>query len=249
MKIISIINQKGGIAKSSTVNVLSEGLTLKKYKTLAIDLDPQCNLTYSMGGDFNNSSIFEVLSGKAKAKDVIQKLKISDLIASNKELSGADITFNKTGKEYLLKERIEELKKEYDYIIIDTPPNLGILTINALVASDKVIIPSQANIFSLQGVENLISTIDLIKKYCNNKLQIQGILITKFKERTILNNEVADMLKKLAKQLNTKVFSSRIREAIAIQEAQIKQMGLFDYAPNSNVAEDYRLFIKEFLKG
>lgn len=249
MKIIAIINQKGGVGKSTTAFTLASGLKNKGYKTLCIDMDAQGNLSYTANANDDLLTIYDLLAEDANINQAIQHTKNFDLIASSKALSGADGFITDIGKEYKLKEILESVKNNYDYIIIDTPPALGILTVNALTACDSVIIPAQADIYSLQGIEQLSKTIQPIKKYCNDKLKIDGILLTRYSPRAILSREVAEIANDLAQNLNTKVFKSTIREAIAVKESQINKQSLFDYAPNSNVTNDYLNFINELLKG
>mgnify|MGYP004506633187 FL=1 len=246
MKTVSVINQKGGVGKSTTAEMLISALSLKGFKVLAIDLDAQGNLSYSLAADLTSPTILEVLTEEILAKDAIKKAR-ADVISSNKALAGADAFIADTGKEYRLKEALEKIAKNYDFCIIDTPPALGILTINALTASDSVIIPAQADIYSLQGIENLEETIKAVKKYCNPDLKIEGILLTRYNPRTILSREVSEMAEKLAKKLETKLFKAKIRDAVAVKEAQISQESLFEYAPKSNVTKDYEGFIDEFL--
>lgn len=249
MKIIAIINQKGGVGKSTTAFTLASGLKNKGYKTLCIDMDAQGNLSYTANANDDLLTIYDLLAEDADINQAIQHTKNFDLIASSKALSGADGFITDIGKEYKLKEILESVKNNYDYIIIDTPPALGILTVNALTACDSVIIPAQADIYSLQGIEQLSKTIQPIKKYCNDKLKIDGILLTRYSPRAILSREVAEIANDLAQNLNTKVFKSTIREAIAVKESQINKQSLFDYAPNSNVTNDYLNFVNELLKG
>lgn len=249
MKTIAIINQKGGVGKSTTAFTLASGLKNKGYKTLCIDMDAQGNLSYTADANDDLLTIYDLLAEDADINQVIQHTKNFDLIASSKALSGADGFITDIGKEYKLKEILESVKNNYDYIIIDTPPALGILTVNALTACDSVIIPAQADIYSLQGIEQLSKTIQPIKKYCNDKLKIDGILLTRYSPRAILSREVAEIANDFAQNLNTKVFKSTIREAIAVKESQINKQSLFDYAPNSNVTNDYLNFINELLKG
>lgn len=246
-KVISIINQKGGVGKSTTAEAVLAGLTLKGYKTLAIDLDAQGNLTYSAGAKSGGASSLGVLTGEVEASQAIQKTKSGDIIPASKALAGADAFITDTGKEYKLKEAIEGLQMEYDYIVIDTPPALSILTINALTASNSVIIPAQADIYSLQGIEQLAETIAPVKKYCNKDLLIEGILLTRYNKRSILSQDIAELAKQIASKLDTKVFDSTIREAIAIKEAQISRISLFEYAPHAKVTEDYKAFINELI--
>lgn len=248
MKIIAVINQKGGVGKSTTAEALTAGLLLKGYTCLAIDLDAQGNLSYTAGAKTEGvPTVLEVLTGEATAREAIQHLQGGDVIAANKSLAGADAFINSTGKEYKLKEALEELQGEYQYIIIDTPPALGILTVNALTACHSIIIPAQADIYSLQGIEKLAETIKPVKKYCNPSIFIEGILLTRYSPRSVLSREVAEIAGKLADKLGTKVFKTTIREAIAVKEAQISQQSLFEYAPKAKVAEDYRAFIEELL--
>ncbi len=249
MKIIAIINQKGGVGKSTTAFTLASGLTNKGYKTLCIDMDAQGNLSYTANANEDLLTIYDLLAQDADINKTIQHTKNFDLIASSKSLSGADGFITDIGKEYKLKEALENIKNNYDYIIIDTPPALGILTVNALTACNSVIIPAQADIYSLQGIEQLSKTIQPIKKYCNDNLKIDGILLTRYSPRAILSREVAEIASDLAQNLNTKVFKSTIREAIAVKESQINKQSLFEYAPNSNVTNDYLNFIDEILKG
>ena len=247
-KIIAVINQKGGVGKSTTAEALIAGLLLKGHTCLAIDLDAQGNLSYTAGAKTEGvPTVLEVLTGEATAREAIQHLQGGDVIAANKALAGADAFINSTGKEYKLKEALEELQGKYQYIIIDTPPALGILTVNALTACHSIIIPAQADIYSLQGIEKLAETIKPVKKYCNPSIFIEGILLTRYSPRSVLSREVAEIAGKLADKLGTKVFKTTIREAIAVKEAQISQQSLFEYAPKAKVAEDYRAFIEELL--
>lgn len=248
MKIISVINQKGGVGKSTTASALSAGLMLKGFKTLCIDLDAQCNLSFSMGATSAGKTALGVLLGEVSADDAVQSTPNGDVIPASKALSTADSAINETGKEYRLREAIEDMEKKYDYIIIDTPPALSILTINALTASDEIVIPAQADIYSIKGIEQLNETIIAVKKYCNPMLKICGILITRYNSRAILNRDLLNHIEQLASRINTKVFKTTIREAVCIKEAQLVQQDLFKYAPKANVTEDYKNFVEEVLE-
>lgn len=246
-KVITVINQKGGVGKTTTALSFGVGLGLKKKKVLIVDLDPQTNLSFIFNAGTTKPSIYDVFFNKTNIVDTIHKSKNYDFITSHSDLSLADTTITKTGKEYILSEALETIKDQYDYIILDTPPALGILTINSLTASDCCIITSQADIFSLQGIGQLADTIKAIKKYCNSKLIIAGILITRYNSRTILSKDMTFNLESIAKNINTKVYNTKIRECIAIKESQAMQTDIFTYSKGSNASKDYNAFIKEFM--
>ena len=250
MKSIAVINQKGGVGKSTTALALGAGLSIKGYRTLFIDLDAQANLSYSLRAN-NSSSIlssFDVLTGKATALETIQRTSQGTLIASSPTLAGTDTVLTSIGKEYRLKEALESLSKDFDYIIIDTPPALGILTINALTACTGVIIPAQADIYSLQGISQLYLTLQTVKKYCNPSLSVMGILLTRYNARAIISREVAEMLEQTALQLQTILYKTKIREATVIKEAQARRQNIYEYAPKSNAAKDYNSLINEIME-
>lgn len=246
-QVIAIINQKGGVGKSTTAHALGCGLKKQGFKVLFIDLDAQGNLSYTLGADTNKVTILDLLMQKADIKDTIQKTSEGDCIVSSNELSGADITITQTGKEYRLKEALESISNEYDYVILDTPPALGILTVNALTACTQIVIPSQADIYSLQGIGQLYGTIKTVKQYCNSNLKISGILLTRYNSRAILSRDITELIADTAKQLNTIVFKTPIRECIALKEAQARKKDIYSYAPKSNATIDYESFLKEFL--
>lgn len=246
-KTLAIINQKGGVGKSTTAEALAAGLSLKGYKTLSIDLDAQSNMTYTAGAKTDGATALGVLTGEVDIAAAIQHTDSGDIIAASKALAGADAFITNTGKEYRLKEALEPTRAEYDFIIVDTPPALGILTINALTACDSVIIPAQADIYSIQGIEQLAETMKPVKKYTNPALTIEGILLTRYSPRSVLSREVAELAEKIAAKLGTKLFKATIREAVAVKEAQISQQSLYSYAPKAKVTEDYNRFIAELL--
>ncbi len=247
MDIIAVINQKGGVGKSTTAHALLSGLFLKGFKVLGVDLDAQGNLTHTSGARGTGSTAREILNGDITAAEAIQHTPSGDIIPSNRGLAGADSFITDTGKEYRLREALEPLRCHYDYIIIDTPPALGILTINALTACNKVIIPAQADIYSLQGIGQLNDTIQPVKKYCNPGLQIAGILLTRYTPRAVLNRQIAELVNQMAESLGTKVFTATIRDGIAIREAQATQQSIFTYAPRAKVTADYKAFIDELI--
>lgn len=243
----TITNQKGGAGKTTTAAALASGLALKGYNPLLIDLDPQCNLTFITGARASGASALGVLTGEISAAAAIQHTGAGDLIPGSKHLSGADILFTDTGKEYRLKEALEPLRGQYSHIIIDTPPALGVLTVNALTASGAVIIPAQADILSLQGIEALSETMKPVKRYTNPGLQIEGVLLTRYSPRSVLSREIAQLAQQIAARLHTRVFRATIRDSVTVREAQISQQTLFQYAPRAKVTADYAAFIDELL--
>lgn len=246
--IISIANQKGGVGKSTTAHALGAGLHLKGHRVLLVDLDPQGNITYTTGVNTTEGSAYELLTGKATTAEAIQQTDLGAIIPAGRGLTRLDIELTSTGKEYRLKEALDPLRKEYDYIVIDTPPALGLLTINALTASDTVIIPAQADIYNLQGIGQLYETIETVKKYCNPALRLRGILLTRHNTRTVLSRDIAEMIEATADKINTFVYKAVIRECVALKEAQASKKDIYTYAPRSNASKDYLTFIGELIE-
>lgn len=247
MEIITIANQKGGVGKTTTASALGAGLIKKGKKVLYIDLDPQINLTTSLGGDENKTSIYDVIKSDIDINEAIQIINEKHIIVGDRAASGADTEFNLPGREYKLKKALSKLNDEYDYIIIDTPPALGVLTINALTACDKVLIPAEPDVSSIQGITQLKDTIDAVKEYCNPNLKIDGIIITRY-SKTILSKDLTEEIKDIAKDMNTKVYTQPIRECIALKEAKTQVQDIFEYAKKSNAANDYLAIIEEILE-
>lgn len=248
MKIITVTNQKGGIGKSTTVQTIGAGFSQAGKKVLLIDFDSQSNLTKACGATNTELSICDVIMEKCPVSEATVNL--TDklwIIPSTPMLAETATRLDslKAGKEYRLSESIAKVKAKYDYVIIDTPPSLSVLTINALTAATDVIIPANADSFSLDAVNEIVNTINVVKKYANPKLKIDGILLTRFKDRTILSKNVSGIMEKMASELGTRVFKTKIRESVNVSEAQILQKDLFTYNKNCNVAIDYKNLIKE----
>ncbi|WP_313341643.1 ParA family protein [Sedimentibacter sp.] len=248
-KIISITNQKGGVGKTTTTGAVAAGYKLKGYKVLCVDLDPQANLSFSAGAETEECpTIYEILKGEAKTSFSIQKMPSFDIISSNILLSGIELEFTQTGREYLLKEALASVKDKYDYIFLDTPPALSILTVNAFTASDFIIIPMLADIFSLQGIAQLSETIDRVRRYCNSNAKVEGIVLTKFNMRTVLSREIKGTAELIAEKLNTEIFNTTIRSSVAVMEAQTNQQDIYNYSPRNGAAKDYMDLVEELIE-
>lgn len=242
---ISVVLQKGGVGKSTTSQALASTLGFKHKKVLLIDLDPQTNVTYSSGVDNPQRTITDVLGEECKPDEALIKCKYYDILAADSYLTNVEIA---EVEPTLLKSVIASLKSKYDFIIIDTPPALGNLSVNALVASDYVIIPTEPRPFALQGLGRLHSTIESVRNGYNSNLKVLGILLIKYHNRIVLNRDLKDMIEDYAKLMNTIVFNATIREGIAVAEAQTVRQPLIDYAKNSNPNIDYKGFTSEVLK-
>lgn len=252
MSIIAISNQKGGIGKTTTATALTEALSIAGYSVLLVDADPQGNATATAGitADADAPTLREVLTGTAPAEGAIvrsQTLK-ADILPSSPHLVGIEKEIGDApGKEYRMKETIAEQAAAYDFIIIDTPPALGTLTVNALTAADYLIIPTTTDNYALMGIGQLYLTISAVKKYCNPALKIAGLLITRHSGHTVLSRDLAEAVKETAAAMGTRAFETTIREAVAVREAQARRMGLFQHAPDSKPAIDYRALAAEII--
>ena len=244
---IAVIAQKGGVGKTSSA--LAIGVGLAKYraaKVLLVDTDAQGNLSRSMEADYSADAL-GILTGRASVKSAIQRTPHGDIVASSPALSGADTLpeLSKVGREYRLKKALEPVSCVYDYCIIDTPPALSIITVNALTAADSVLIPAQADDYSLEALSRLRETIETVRDYCNHSLSVDGILLTRHNSRAVIAKEIAELMEQEAQALNTRIYKTRIRECTAVKEAQALREDIFTYAPRSNAAKDYRALLDE----
>lgn len=246
MYVLSIANQKGGVSKTTTTQALATLLNRQGKKTLAIDLDPQSNLSFAMKADLENTpTVYNMLKGEVQAEDILQRTASGDILPANILLSGADTEFTTTGREYLLKEAIQDIRQHYAYVVVDCPPALSILTINAFAASDYVVIPSLADVFSLQGMAQLAQTIQSVKKYCNPTLEVAGILLTRYNKRTNLSSHIKKLLCHATQNMDARLFETCVRNSISIQESQYQRETMTDYDEKSNAMQDYAAFLNE----
>lgn len=244
--IIAITNQKGGVGKTTTSSALLTALHQRGAHVLGIDLDPQGSLGFCLGLDIENcATIYDVMRGDKPVNEVIIETECGDILPSNILLSGAELEFNRPGREFLLKTHLNELDNEYDFIIIDTPPALNVLTVNAYVAADSLIIPMAPEILSLLGVSQIRETIETVRRHYNSRLRVLGILLNKFNPRLNLNREVLELSEQIAEQLDSKVFESKIRASVSVAEAPAHGESVISYAPHSKPTADFEALVDE----
>lgn len=245
-KIITVTNQKGGVGKTTTTSSLATVLKGQGYKVLAVDMDPQGNMSFCLNADnVLNATIYDVLKGEIRPQFAIQHTPTVDVIPSNILLSGIELEFTNAGREYLLKNVLNSIKSFYDYILIDTPPALSVLTVNALAASTHVIIPMVCDIFSVQGITQLCESIAKVKELCNADLEIGGVLVNKYNGRILLNRNVKETAEMVFKDLEIPMFKQTIRNSIGLTEAQASQKDIISYSPKNGAIRDYIYLIKE----
>lgn len=243
-KIVSLMNHKGGVGKTTSAINIGAGLVELGKKVLLIDLDPQANLTISLGISRQRVTIYEAIRGESELVPFKVKENM-DIVTSNLDLSSAEMELiNEAGREYILKELLEPLREEYDYIIIDCPPSLGLLTLNALTSSDVVYIPLQTEFLALQGLAKIKQVIDKVRFRLNKDLEIGGVIATMYDARKVLNRDVVDTIRKY---FGEKVFETLIRDNVALAEAPAQRKDIFDYSRNSSGAEDYLALCHEIL--
>ena len=248
-KVVSLANQKGGVGKTTTTVNLGTILAKKGKKVLLIDADPQGNATSGLGIDKDcELSTYDILVSDTKMEDVIQDTIIKNLklCPANMNLAGAEVELvSMMSREQRLKEKLEEIKDKFDYILIDCPPSLGLITLNAFTASNSVLIPVQCEYFALEGLGQLLNTINLVKKHLNKEIKIEGALLTMYDIRTNLSNQV---VKEVKKYFDNKVYKTVIPRNVRLSEAPSYGMPITEYDPRSKGAKSYMKFAKEFLK-
>lgn len=246
---LAAASQKGGVAKTTTNLAIGAKLAQDGARVLYIDLDPQMNLSTTLkAATAGVASSLDVLTGDATIAEAAQHIDGYAVVPANRLNGKADDLMSSVGKDYRLRKALAAVADDYDYAILDTPPALGTLTVNALTASDWVVIPAQADAYSLDGVTDLAATIEAIREYTNPDLKIGGILLTCYNPRTSISRVIHEDAEAMAAELGTKVFRAWIREATVVKEAQAVKQSLFEYAPSAKVAYDYRFFIEELME-
>ena len=249
--IVAVANQKGGVGKTTTAQALAAGLAERKYRVLGIDLDPQGNFSTACGAEnYNVLTVYEVMKRGADTRPPTQHMKGGyDVVPANIMLAGAEQELSQTGKEHRLKEAVSVVAGEYDFIVIDTPPSLGVLTVNAFTCATDILIPTTAGIFATAGISQLNETVSSVQKYCNPGVKIRGILFTRFNPRANISRQIKELTEQLSEYISAPIYQTYIRAGVVVEEAQANKADIFNYAGKSTVAEDYRTFIEEFLKG
>lgn len=258
-RIIVLSNQKGGVAKTTTTQMLAYGLAGNGYRVLTIDADPQMSLTSAFGLDeaegIEKGNIYEIFCKRCTAGEAVMSAAENiDLIPGSLAFYGADMEFSRAGREYLLREGIQDVVDCYDFILIDTPIMLGVITINALTAADEVIIPIKPAKFAIQCFGQLLNTISVVRKYYNPEVRVDGVLFTLYKSRTDLHEQVRrDLVTKLD-EIGIPWYKTVIRDGIAVETSQNETVNPLDKAAGRRYAKsgaisDYKAFIDEFMKG
>lgn len=244
--ILTVAFGKGGTAKTSTAAALVNYARMQGKSVLAVDADPQSNFTYCLQGDAAAPGLFEVLTDRAQAADVIQTTPQASLIAAGLNMATAEQAISgKPGRDFILREALEPIRDKFDLIVIDTQPDLNTILINALSVSDSVLLPMQANAFGIMGLYQMQETISQVKRRCNPALKIAGIVLTRYKPRQTLAADMRESIIQQAQAMGTRVFNTFIRDAVAVEQAQAMQQSLFDYAPRSTAAQDYQNLFAE----
>lgn len=250
MRSIALLNQKGGVGKTTTTANLSACLAMLGKKVLVVDMDPQANLSVHLGIDINNlsCSVYGLIMGRCKPEEVIlhSEIKGMDIIPADIDLSGAEIELvGVVGRETVLKEYLGGVLEQYDYVLFDCPPSLGLLTLNVLTLVHEIFIPVQTEFFALRGVGKLLDTFEVVRKRLNNDLEITGIILCMYSSRTRLGNEVVE---KIREHFEDRVFNTIIRKNVKLSESPSHGKPIVSYAPGSSGSADYMALAEEVIQ-
>ena len=250
MKTITIANEKGGVGKTTTAQQLSIGLAKKGFKVLAVDLDSQRNLSSTLNDSGQEiKRIYDLMTGEDIKNCIFKTNQNVFVIYGDDRMANAEKVFVEVDSPYILKEKLEKVQNIFDYCIIDTPPkSKSIVVVNAMTSSDEVIIPMQANSFSIEGLSKILETFNKVKKVTNKNVEVLGILFTMFDDRAIFRRGISKQMKELSEKIQIPIFKTTIRRGVAIEEAQSQKLNIFDYNSKSNVAKDYKNFVEEVLE-
>lgn len=244
-RIIAITNQKGGVGKTTTAANLGAAMANRGRRSLLVDLDPQASLSASLGIREAAPTAYEIMTGPTTAQEAIISLAGYDLIPAGQQLVGAELELaGVPGREYILREKLAPVTGRYNYVFIDCPPGLGLLTLNALTASGEVFIPLQAEYLALDGLTRLMDTVDLVQRRLNSSLRISGIIITRYDQRRRLNRDIIDTIKNHFPDI---VFNTPIRDNISLAEAPSYGQDIFTYKNSSTGAADYNSLADEII--
>ena len=240
-QVITVTNQKGGVGKTTTVSALVCGLKQRGARVLGVDLDPQGNLGFTLGLDIGEcKTVYDVLTGACPIERAISRTEYGDILASDIMLSTAEVEFTAPRREFMLSQQLDVIKPNYDFIIIDTPPALNILTVNAYVASTGLIVPMEAEVLSLVGVTQLQETIETVRDAFNPNLKVIGILINKFNGRLTLSRDILELAQEVASQLGSRVFEAKIHRGVGVAMAPAHGQSVLTYQPDSRPAQDFQ---------
>lgn len=250
MKVIAITNQKGGVGKTTTALAMHDYLKSIGHKVLLIDTDQQRSATKQFRALVEDEyTLYDVLMGECDLDTAIQHLDRGDIVAADELLKRMDVALDGLKRYLYLKKAIQGMKSEYDYVILDCPPALNTILLNNLTACDEVIIPANCEMMSLEGLVDLSQSIADVKELTNPGLKVSGLLLIKFKKNTKLTKQLVQQLGNFESLFDTKTFSTTIRESTKLSEAHTVRESIFEYAPNSTTAEDYKNFVIEYLGG
>ncbi len=250
-KIICVSNQKGGVGKTTTTNALTMGLSDRGLRVLCVDFDPQGNLSFSLDAVCRNDAtdtVYHVIKKECRIADAIRHRESCDILPSNLLLSALDVEFTGAGREYLLKQALAPVLPQYDVVMVDTPPDLGLLTINAFTAADAIIIPVLCDIYSLQGLIQLNDTLRQVRLRSNPNIQVAGVLLNRYNARETVSTVVRDTAANIAKSLDMPLLDTIVHTGVALTRAQIQQENMMETEQRSRAVADYRLLVEELIR-